>query len=179
MNNAIMIKQLGNKVLREECKIVNDINTDETQSIIKHLKSTFEELNSIGMAANQIGFTERILIFQSRKGLAFPQAPKIPPLLLINPIIVESSEEQILDWDGCLSIPGLRGLVKRAKWIKIEYQNLQGDIINSKYDGLPARVVQHEIDHLDGILFIDRLSSTKDLISEYEFQKLIRARNKD
>ncbi len=86
------------------------------------------------------------------------------------------SEEKVKEWEGCLSIPGIRGLVPRSKKVSIEYENLDGELIQKVFTDFAARIIQHEFDHLEGIVFLDRLESNKDLVTEREYQKIITAK---
>ncbi len=93
------------------------------------------------------------------------------PEIVINPEIVERSAELVKGWEGCLSIPGIRGLVPRHRWIQVRYQTLQGEIVEREFVDFVARIFQHEHDHLEGIVFLDRLDSNRDIVTEKEYQK--------
>lgn len=110
----------------------------------------------IGLAANQIGLTKRVFTMGSNNILGFPE-----PFAAFNPRIISSSEEQTLDEEGCLSYPGLFLKVKRPNWIVAEYQNSKGDIIEARFEGYLAKCFQHELDHLEGICFVDKVSQLK------------------
>jgi len=110
----------------------------------------------IGLAANQIGITKRVFTMGSYRTPGFPE-----PFALFNPKILESSQEQVLDQEGCLSYPGLYLYIKRPAWIIAEYQNSKGDIIEAKFDGYLSKCFQHELDHLDGVCFVDKVSKMK------------------
>jgi peptide deformylase len=110
----------------------------------------------IGLAANQIGITKRVFVMGSYNIPGFPH-----PFALFNPVILESSQESKLDQEGCLSYPDLYLQVKRPSWIRVSYQNVKGDVIEARFDGYLAKCFQHELDHLDGICFVDRVSKLK------------------
>ncbi len=110
----------------------------------------------IGLAANQIGLTKRVFVMGSNN---IPNFPK--PFALFNPKIIEASTEMILDQEGCLSYPGLYLTVKRPSWVVAEYQNSKGDVIEARFDGYLAKCFQHELDHLDGVCFVDKVSQMK------------------
>lgn len=110
----------------------------------------------IGLAANQIGLTKRVFVMGSYNIPGFPQ-----PFAVFNPKIIEASEELVLDQEGCLSYPGLYLTVKRPEWVIVEYQNSKGDIIEAKFDGYLSKCFQHELDHLNGICFVDKVGATK------------------
>lgn len=110
----------------------------------------------IGLAANQIGLAKRVFVMGSENISGFPI-----PFALYNPKIVDQSSNTVLDQEGCLSYPGLYLTVKRPEWVVAEYQNSKGDLIEAKFDGYLSKCFQHELDHLDGICFVDRVSQLK------------------
>lgn len=112
--------------------------------------------NGIGLAANQIGLNKRIFVMGSEKAAGFPL-----PFALFNPRIIETSQEEILDYEGCLSFPGIYLNVKRPSWIITEFQNSKGDIIEARIDGYMSKCFQHELDHLNGVCFVDKVSKLK------------------
>jgi peptide deformylase len=112
--------------------------------------------NGIGLAANQIGITKRVFVMGSNNIPGFPE-----PFAVFNPRIVEASTDIIVDQEGCLSYPGLFLTVKRPSWIVAEYQNAKGDTIEARFEGYLAKCFQHELDHLDGICFVDKVSPLK------------------
>ena len=114
------------------------------------------ESKGIGLAANQIGLTKRVFVMGSYNIPGFPE-----PFALFNPKIIEASKEMVLDQEGCLSYPGLYLTVKRPQWVIAEYQNSKGDLIEAKFEGYLAKCFQHELDHLDGVCFVDRVSQLK------------------
>ena len=114
------------------------------------------EANGIGLAANQIGITKRVFVMGSYNIPGFPA-----PFAVFNPRIVETSTDMITDQEGCLSYPGLFLTVKRPSWIVVEYQNSRGDTIEAKFEGYLAKCFQHELDHLNGICFVDKVSPLK------------------
>ena len=112
--------------------------------------------NGIGLAANQIGITKRVFVMGSKNIPGFPE-----PFALFNPKIIDASKEMVLDQEGCLSYPGLFLQVKRPSWVIAEYQNSNGDLIEAKFEGYLAKCFQHELDHLDGVCFVDKVSQMK------------------
>lgn len=112
--------------------------------------------NGIGLAANQIGLCKRVFVMGSKNIPGFPE-----PFALFNPRIIESSTEQVLDKEGCLSYPGLYLMIKRPAWVVAEYQDSNGDTREIKIDGYLSKCFQHELDHLDGICFVDKVSQMK------------------
>ncbi|MCL4515251.1 MAG: peptide deformylase [Firmicutes bacterium] len=140
------ICRLGAPVLREKAKPVHRL-TKRHQKLLKDMAETLYEADGVGLAAPQIGISERIVVIDAGKGL----------LQLVNPVIVDSEGAQT-DVEGCLSIPGVTGYVTRAEDVVVEAVSGEGRPIRIEGHGLLARALQHEIDHLDGILFIDRAS---------------------
>jgi peptide deformylase len=126
------------------------------ESLEKAMSEFMIASNGIGLAANQIGIAKRVFVMGSRNIPGFPE-----PFAVFNPRIVETSTEMILDQEGCLSYPGLFLNVKRPSWIVAEYQNAKGDIIEARFDGYLSKCFQHELDHLDGVCFVDKVSPLK------------------
>lgn len=119
------------------------------------LEATMLERNGVGIAAPQVYISKRVIIVASRPNPRYPQAPQMEPVVMVNPEILEFSETVCLGEEGCLSVEGERAEVERAFSVKVRYQTLQGQVIETQFSDFPARIVQHEVDHLNGILFID------------------------
>ncbi len=170
-NEAYSIAQLGNPVLRQRSVEVENILADECQQLITRMLLAVSEAGGVGIAAPQIHRSERIFIMCSKPNNRYPDAPLMSPTAIINPEILECSLEKEKDWEGCLSVPSLRGLVPRHKKIKVRYFDLHGKEQLEELTGFIARIFQHELDHLNGLTFIDQLESVKDLISENEWHK--------
>ncbi|GAM55515.1 peptide deformylase [Vibrio ishigakensis] len=130
---------------------------------------TVEQASGVGIAAPQIYKSLRIFIMSSKPNPRYPDAPLMPITAIINPEIIHASSEMEKGWEGCLSVPSMRGFVPRHKTIYVRYHDQQGQVQETEFNGFLARIFQHELDHLDGLTFIDRLESTKDLISESEW----------
>ena len=167
------IAQLGNPILRSPAQAVNNVTEPKILQLIDDLIATAELNNGVGIAAPQVSQSFRLFIVASRPTIRYPQAPKMPSTAMINPTIISYSNEIVKDWEGCLSIPGLRGLVPRDRAIEVEYTTITGDRVSQIFTDFIARIFQHELDHLDGIVFLDRLTSNKDLYTEAEYQKRI------
>ena len=165
-NEKTIIAQLGQPVLKQKAQAVEDILGDECQDLIKEMMSTVEEAGGVGIAAPQIYQSLRIFIMCSKPNARYPDAPLMAPTAIINPEIIAVSEEIEKGWEGCLSVPSMRGLVPRHHAVTVKYHDAQGREHESVFTGFIARIFQHEIDHLDGLTFIDRLESTEDLVSE-------------
>ena len=126
----------------------------------------------MGIAAPQVGELKRIMVMCSRPNSRYPQAPVMDETVMLNPTIIWKSKEMIKDWEGCLSLPLIRGYVPRCESIQVEYFTRDGGLIKADFDGFLARIFQHEYDHLNGKVFIDRLDSTTDMMMESEWLKL-------
>ena len=166
------IAQLGHPILRQTAVEVQDINNLSIHTLIEDLLATVSDTNGVGIAAPQVYESLRIFIMASRPNLRYPSAPEIEPTAIINPEILWTSDEMENDWEGCLSVPGIRGLVPRHKRIGVKYTTINGTLKEYELNDFLARIFQHEYDHLNGLSFLDRLESTKDIITEKEFSKL-------
>jgi peptide deformylase len=167
------IAQLGHPVLRTPAGPV-DLPADESvRALIADMLATLEEANGVGIAAPQVYEPTALFIVASRPNPRYPDAPLMEPEVVINPEILEHSDELVKDWEGCLSIPGIRGLVPRHRRIRARYQTMEGRTVEREFVDFVARIFQHEDDHLRGIVFLDRLESTRDVLTEKEYQKLL------
>lgn len=138
--------------------IESEFNTTWLNELTKALQATMDARLGVGIAAPQVYISKRIIIVASRPNIRYPEAPLMDPIVMVNPKILELSAKMILGEEGCLSVPNERGQVARAESIVVKYQTLTGEIKEQRFDGFPARIVQHEVDHLDGVLFVDRLA---------------------
>ncbi|TXL13240.1 peptide deformylase [Methylococcaceae bacterium HT4] len=169
MSQVREIAQLGAEVLRLQAKEVKNMHADEMQLIADDMFTTLADTNGVGIAAPQISASWRMMILASRPSERYPQAPEMDPTLMINPSFEPLSETQEKDWEGCLSIPGIRAKVPRYTQIKVSYTDTLGKLVEQTLDGFVARVFQHEYDHLDGLVYLDRVENNRDIISEQEF----------
>ena len=151
------ILKMGDPRLLEKSKPIKDLNAVDLDQLIQDMIDTMEANDGAGLAAPQIGINIQLVIFGFKKNDRYPDAEEIPFTVLINPKITPIGDEIEDGWEGCLSVPGLRGVVPRYK--KISYQGIDqyGKKIERKVDGFHARVVQHECDHLFGILYPMRI----------------------
>jgi peptide deformylase len=134
-----------------------DFNSDEDPEKLAHQMCQFMVDNhGIGLAANQVGLTKRVFTMGSFNMPGFPK-----PFALFNPKIVEESKTTVLDKEGCLSYPGLYLSITRPEWAIVEFQNYKGDTVEAKVEGYVAKCFQHELDHLNGICFVDKVSRMK------------------
>ena len=119
----------------------------------------------------------RVAVMEMRPVKRRPEIERMGPLTIINPKILERSASNVMDWEGCLSFRGPFGQVPRARWIKVEYLNEKGEKIQEKLSGFWARIFQHELDHLDGIVYIDRMKDMKTLMMQRELRKFLRKKS--
>ena len=149
---------MGHPVLLKKTAEIKEFSSKKLKKIIYDMSETMIDYNGIGLAAPQVHLSKRIIIFRNPD---FDKNEKIQITALINPIYEPIGNEKVDDWEGCLSIPGMQGLVRRYNKIKYFGLDMDGNKIKNEAEGLHARVVQHEIDHLDGILYSDRLADKK------------------
>ena len=135
----------------------SEFNSDWLTALASAMQATILARNGVGIAAPQVYVSKRVIIVASRANLRYPDAPDMPAVVMVNPEILEKSDNTILGEEGCLSMPDERGMVARAEMVKVRYFTLEGEPIETVFHGFPARIVQHEIDHLDGVLFVERL----------------------
>jgi peptide deformylase len=165
------IAQLGHPVLRALAEPVALPLSAGSRALIDDMLATLREADGVGIAAPQVYEPLALFIVASRPNSRYPDAPSMEPEVIINPEIVDRSPETVKGWEGCLSIPGIRGLVPRHRRIRARYRTVEGVEIERDFVDFVARVFQHEDDHLRGIVFLDRLESTRDVVTEKEFQK--------
>ena len=173
MSEKLSIIQLGNPILRQKAEFVKQVKSDDIQKLIDDLLTTVSDANGVGIAAPQVAVGYRVFIVASRPNLRYPNAPLMEPTAMINPKIVAHSDETVKDWEGCLSIPGIRGLVPRYQKIEVEYIDRKGNLVNQQLTDFVARIFQHEYDHFEGLVFLDRVESTFDIVTEQEYQNLM------
>lgn len=173
MADILEIAQLGNPVLRSIAGPITNVWEQRVQKLTDDLIATAIKTNGVGIAAPQVAASDRLFILASRPNLRYPKAPKMEPTAIINPKIIARSDEIVKDWEGCLSVPGIRGLVPRSSTIEVEYTSRDGKLQRQQFTDFVARIFQHEYDHLEGIVFLDRVESTMDLMSEDEYQKMV------
>ncbi|MBT1073403.1 peptide deformylase [Pelotalea chapellei] len=166
------IAQLGHPVLRGVAGKVAHPSDPSIHALIEDMLVTMIDANGVGIAAPQVYEPLALFIVASRSNPRYPDAPQMEPTAMINPELLWASEEKEKGWEGCLSIPGLRGLVPRHRRIGVRYLTREGDIREEEYADFQARVFQHEFDHIQGLVFIDRVESTRELVTEKEYVRL-------
>ncbi len=162
------VLKMGHPILQQVAQPVTEFNTAELDIIIADMYDTMAALDGAGLAAPQIGISQQIVIFCVEDNPRYPDIEPVPDTVLINPEISALSDERVSDWEGCLSVPGLRGLVSRYNKIKYRGFDQNGHIIERIADNFHARVVQHEVDHLAGILYPQRMDDMSKLGFEQE-----------
>lgn len=147
------VLRMGDARLLRVSRPVEQFGTPELRELVADMFDTMRALNGAGLAAPQIGVDLRVVIFGFTSSPRYPDAQAVPETILINPVLTPLSDEQEEAWEGCLSVPGLRGVVPRFQRLRYTGFDLDGGVIDRSVDGFHARVVQHECDHLDGILY--------------------------
>jgi peptide deformylase len=149
--------KMGNPHLLLQANPITEFGTPTLKQLVQDMFDTMKEKGGVGIAAPQIGYSQRVILFGFEKSLRYPNEKPVPLTLLINPVFNVLSEEMVEGWEGCLSVPGLRGLVPRYNKIHYSGFDLEGNAISREAEGFHARIIQHECDHLDGILFPRRI----------------------
>jgi len=151
------VLRMGDARLLEISRPVERFGTPELAALLADMGETMTHLNGAGLAAPQIGVGLRVVIFGVKSNPRYPQVEEVPDTVLINPVLEPLGGEQEEDWEGCLSVPGMRGAVSRYRRLRYSGCDEQGRRFERTVDGFHARVVQHECDHLDGILYPMRI----------------------
>jgi len=151
------VLKMGDPLLYRKAELVKGFKTPELDALIADMFDTMAALNGAGLAAPQIGVSQRVVIFSVESNPRYPDVEPVPTTVLINPILTPIGDEMEEGWEGCLSVPGLRGLVTRHQSLRYTGFDQNGTPIDRTVSGFHARVVQHECDHLDGILYPMRL----------------------
>ncbi|MCU4419213.1 peptide deformylase [Acinetobacter bereziniae] len=159
MSIILPIAQRGEDILKLIAAPVADTEFSSTwlEELAKALKTTMLERNGVGIAAPQVYISKRVIIVASRSNPRYPDAPEMDAITMVNPEIIEQSVQTVLGEEGCLSVPDERGQVARAEQITVQFFSLNGKKVIQTFHGFPARIVQHEIDHLNGVLFVERI----------------------
>ena len=156
------VLRMGDARLLRRAEEVSVFDTAELHALLQDMRDTMHTMNGVGLAAPQIGVNLRVVIFEVNSNPRYPDAETVPQTVLINPVITPLSSETDEGWEGCLSIPGMRGLVPRYTHLRYQGRDEYGALIDHTVSGFHARVVQHEYDHLDGILYPMRIRDMKD-----------------
>jgi len=151
------ILKMGDPRLLQQAEPVTEFGTPELQALIADMFDTMHAADGAGLAAPQIGVNLQLVIFGFRQSPRYPDAPPVPETVLLNPVLLPLSDEMENGWEGCLSVPGLRGVVPRFTTLRYSGVDQFGNEIVRDVDGFHARVVQHECDHLMGVLYPMRI----------------------
>ena len=171
------IAAIGHPVLRERARAVSrdELAAEPMQTFIDELVETMRDASGAGLAANQVHEPVRICAIEVSDNPRYPYKPNIPLTILVNPVIERIGDETFENYEGCLSVPNLRGLVTRGTQVRVRAWDRLGADIDMVIKGLSAGTYQHEVDHLDGVLFVDRVADTRSLCTWAEFDRYHRA----
>ncbi len=153
------VLKMGDPRLIQRSQEIQVIDSDKVSLLIRDMLDTMKAMDGAGLAAPQIGVNKRIVVFGIDHNPRYPEAEMIDTTVLINPVIEILDKQIEEDWEGCLSVPGMQGHVPRFRKIRYRATDQNGDPINREAEGFHARVVQHEVDHLDGILYPMRITN--------------------
>jgi peptide deformylase len=156
------VLRMGDPRLLERAREVEQLDTPELHALLTDMHDTMEALSGAGLAAPQIGVPLRVVIFGVARNPRYPHAEPVPHTVLVNPVLTPLSDAMEDGWEGCLSVPGMRGLVPRYSQLRYRGVDQYGAPIERTVAGFHARVVQHECDHLDGILYPMRIRDMRD-----------------
>lgn len=159
MSAVLPVAQRGEIILTLKAVPVaaSEFNSLWLEQLAQAMQTTMLARNGVGIAAPQMYVSKRVIIVASRPNPRYPDAPDMAAVVMVNPEILQFSKETCLGEEGCLSVPDERGTVARAQRIIVRYFTLHGESVEATYEGFPARIVQHEVDHLNGVLFVERL----------------------
>ncbi|MBI5197790.1 MAG: peptide deformylase [Nitrospirae bacterium] len=171
--SVLNVLRLGNPVLRQRSEEVpiEELSQKSFQRFIHDMVDTMREFDGVGLAAPQVGELIRMVVIESEDNPRYPGSPEIPLMVLINPVLRPLTEEKGLGWEGCLSLPGLRGQVPRFREVSVEGIDPEGRPLKFEAKNFFAVVIQHEVDHLDGIVYLDRMEDMGTLSYLEEFQQ--------
>ncbi|MFA6463531.1 MAG: peptide deformylase [Candidatus Paceibacterota bacterium] len=171
MPKTLKVLEIGDKRLWEKTKPVKNPESKEVLDLAKGLINICKKTGGVGIASNQVGKNIDLFIVWSKPNKNYPKAPKFGPEVVINPKILSKSKKEVKEFEGCLSVPGIRAKILRSKNIEVSYTNLGGIIVKQKFSDFVARIFQHEFDHLQGTLILDK-ANPKEIFSTKEFKKL-------
>ena len=173
------ICRMGNPVLREQAREITlqEINSDGFGRLLVDMRDSMKHYGGIGIAAPQIGVSLQVALIELPEVNRYGEELDLPLTTFINPKIEYLTNEEQGFWEGCLSVPGLRGFVERPKKVKVTYLNEKGEAKEILAEGFLATVLQHELDHLSGTLYIDRIKDPKLLTFQEEFDTFIKEKN--
>ncbi|MBL4632050.1 MAG: peptide deformylase [Paraglaciecola sp.] len=161
------IAQVGEPILKATARQVeqDEFNSLSLDDFLEKLLAMMLKAEGIGIAAPQVFDPRAIMIIASRPNARYPDAPNMQPLVMVNPVIKQSSENKVWEWEGCLSVPGLRGRIERSDSVDVAYWDRVGESQNIKLEGFVARIFLHEFDHLIGKTWLDHITHTENIMS--------------
>lgn len=167
------IASIGHPILRQEARPLTreELRSAETQAFIDDLVETMHDARGAGLAANQVHVPLQICALEVRDNPRYPYKPNIPLTVLVNPVLEPIGDETFDNYEGCLSVPDLRGLVKRFVHLRVRAWDRHGNDLEREVHGLTAGTYQHEVDHLRGVLFVDRVEDPTTLCTWAEFER--------
>ena len=169
----LKVARLGHPVLRQRAEPVSleALRSVHVQRFIDDMIETMREYDGAGLAANQVHTLQQIAVIEVQSNPRYPQAPPIPLTVVVNPVVTALTEETEEDWEGCLSVPDMRGMVPRYTALRLECLDRTGQPVELVAKDFFARVIQHETDHLNGIVYLDRMRDLATLSHIAEWQK--------
>lgn len=171
--SILKVPRLGHPVLRRQARPVpvEAIGAPEVQRLVDDMVETMHEYAGVGIAAPQVHESLRIIVLESAANARYPDKPVVPLAAYVNPELTILGEEREEDWEGCLSVPDLRGMVPRAARVRLEAYDREGQRVTLEAAGWHARILQHECDHIDGRVFLDRMRDLSTLAHLAEFAR--------
>lgn len=169
----LKVARLGHPVLRQRARPVppEEIASPEFQRLVDDMVETMREYDGAGLAATQVHVLKQVAVIEVQANPRDPDAPAIPLTVLVNPVVTPLTEETEEGWEGCLSVPDLRGVVPRLTAVRLECQDRAGQRLDVVAKDFLARVIQHETDHLNGIVYLDRMRDLATLTHIAEWRK--------
>jgi peptide deformylase len=170
------IALIGHPLLRTRAREISrdELATERVQRLIDDLVETMRDANGAGIAANQVHEAVRICVIEVSNNPRYPYKPNWPLTILVNPVVEATTDETFLNFEGCLSVPNLRGQVRRFTGVRVRASDRAGNDVDFQVNGLTAGTFQHELGHLDGTLFVDLLADTRTLCTWAEFERFHR-----
>jgi peptide deformylase len=167
------IATIGHPVLRKTARPLTreELASPETQRFIDDMVETMVDANGAGIAANQVYEPVQVCVIWVKDNPRYPYKPNVPLTILVNPMVEPLTDDTFVNYEGCLSVPNLRGEVKRATKVRVRAWDREGGPIDREVNGLTAGTFQHEVDHLNGMLFVDRVFDTRSLCTWEQFER--------
>ena len=162
--DSLTIALLGEAVLRQHTSTVQ-LPDPQVSQLAEGMRRKMDDQGGVGIAAPQVHHSLALMIIASRPNARYPDAPQMDPVVMANPRIEAQATEQEMGWEGCLSVPGIRGQVARPQWVEVSFDDLAGQGHRRRLEGFVARIFCHEFDHLCGLTFLDRVEDNRQLMA--------------